>query len=59
MKETKATRVTRVTQREKEQAEKGERKTKVTNVYKGISTEERIRIYLKICGYVYGQTEER
>ena len=44
MKETKAKKMTRVTQREKEQEEKEEWKTKVTNVYKGISTEERIRI---------------
>ncbi len=26
-----------------------ERKPKITNIYKGISTEERIRLYLKIC----------
>ena len=58
MKETKVTKMTQVTQREMEQAEKGERKTKVTNVYKGISTEERIRIYLKICGYVDAQAEK-
>ena len=38
---------------------KEERKTKVTNIYKGISTEERIRIYLKICGFIYEQAEER
>ncbi|MCH5249181.1 MAG: hypothetical protein J1E98_04590 [Lachnospiraceae bacterium] len=48
-----------VSLKEMKQMEKEERKTKVTNIYKGISTEERIRIYLKICGFIYEQAEER
>lgn len=48
---------TKVSLQERKQAGEEERKTKVTNIYKGISTEERIRIYLKICGYVMNGDE--
>lgn len=50
---------TKVTKQTKENAQQTERKTKITNVYKGISTEERIRIYLKICSMIYEQPKER
>lgn len=36
-----------------------ERKPKITNIYKGISTEERIRIYLKICESVMNGEENQ
>ncbi len=45
MKQTKGTKTTV----QKESRSKGAR---IKNVYKGISTEEKIRLYLRICRYV-------
>jgi hypothetical protein len=33
------------------------KKPQVTNIYQGASTEERIRLYLKICRYVMNGEE--